>query len=96
MLANIFSTKFTLVCIDTENRKKFSQTWRNNMHDAEDAIVEEITSSEEKAGDYVKVTLNTDVEKFNMANLDDDAVGLLSRRAYDVRQRIIDVFMLLT
>ena len=82
--------------MDTENGKKFSQTWRNNMHDAEDAIVEEITSSEEKAGDYVKVTFKPDFEKFNMANLDDDAVGLLSRRAYDVRQRIIDVFMLLT
>ena len=72
--------------MDTENGKKFSQTWRNNMHDAEDAIVEEITSSEEKAGDYVKVTFKPDFEKFNMANLDDDAVGLLSRRAYDVRQ----------
>ena len=83
-LANIFSKKFTVECADTSEGLKFTQVWRNNMSDAEEPDVEELTSSEAKKGDYVKITFKPDFERFNMSHLDDDAAGLLSKRAYDV------------
>lgn len=54
------------------------------MSDAAKPVIEELSSSEEKAGDYVKITFKPDFARFNMTNLDDDAVGLLSKRAYDI------------
>ena len=54
------------------------------MSDAAKPVIEELSSSEEKAGDYVKITFKPDFDRFNMTNLDDDAVGLLSKRAYDI------------
>lgn len=83
-LANIFSKKFTVECLDAEKGLKFSQTWRNNMHKAEDPVVERCSSSEERAGDYVRITFKPDFARFNMGHLDEDAVGLISKRAYDV------------
>ena len=83
-LANIFSKKFSVECLDSERGLKFKQTWRNNMHDAGEPIVEKCSSAEKKSGDYVKVTFRPDLEKFNMRELDDDAVGLISKRAYDI------------
>jgi len=83
-LANIFSKKFTVECADTSEGLKFTQVWRNNMSDAEEPDVEELTSSEAKKGDYVKITFKPDFERFNMSHLDDDAAGLLSKRSYDV------------
>ena len=47
------------------------------MSDAEEPDVEELTSSEAKKGDYVKITFKPDFERFNMSHLDDDAAGLL-------------------
>ncbi len=68
------------------------------MHKAEEPIVEEITSSEAKNGDYVRITFKPDFDKLNMDGLDEDAVGLLSKRAYDVSERsdcsIIYVYLL--
>ena len=87
-LANIFSKKFTVECADTSEGLKFTQVWRNNMSDAEEPDVEELTSSEAKKGDYVKITFKPDFERFNMSHLDDDAAGLLSKRAYDVSRRM--------
>ena len=55
-LANIFSTKFVLECLDSERGLRFRQVWRNNMHDAEEPIVEECSKSERKGGDYVKIS----------------------------------------
>lgn len=83
-LANIFSKKFTVECADTSEGLKFTQVWRNNMSDEEEPDVEELTSSEAKKGDYVKITFKPDFERFNMSHLNDDAAGLLSKRAYDV------------
>ena len=83
-LANIFSTKFVIECLDSEQGLKFTQTFRNNMHTAEDPIVKKCTSVEKKKGDYTKITFRPDLKKFGMETLDDDAVSLISKRAYDI------------
>ena len=83
-LANIFSTEFIVECLDSKEGLKFKQVWRKNMAKANDPIIKKCTEAEKKKGDYTKITFKPDLEKFNMTHLDDDTVGLLSRRAYDI------------
>ncbi|EJK75837.1 hypothetical protein THAOC_02435 [Thalassiosira oceanica] len=84
-LANIFSTEFTVECLDSENEKKFSQTFRDNMHTAETPKIKKATKAEIKKGDYTKITFQPDLKRFNMnGQLDSDTTGLLSKRAYDI------------
>jgi DNA topoisomerase-2 len=83
-LANIFSTKFIVECVDTENGKKFVQTFTNNMKDHDEPKIKSLTAAEKKKGDYVKVTFHPDLERFQMSSMDADLVALLKKRAYDV------------
>uniref|UniRef100_A0A914XMA9 DNA topoisomerase 2 n=1 Tax=Plectus sambesii TaxID=2011161 RepID=A0A914XMA9_9BILA len=78
-LCNIFSTKFTVETSCKEYKKAFKQTWQNNMQKAGEAKVTEAAGD-----DYTKVTFQPDLAKFHMTELDDDIVGLMSRRAYDI------------
>jgi DNA gyrase/topoisomerase IV subunit B len=55
-LANIFSKKFMVECLDTNHGLKFTQVWWNNMHNADEPVVDIISSSEKKRGDSVKIT----------------------------------------
>jgi DNA topoisomerase-2 len=83
-LANIFSTEFIVECVDAEKGLKFKQVFRDNMTNAEDPVVKNCTATEKKQGDYTKITFSPDLARFKMDTLDDDAVGLLSKRAYDI------------
>ncbi len=83
-LANIFSTMFKVECADSNLGKLFSQTFRDNMNVAGDPSVKDMTEAQKKKGDYVKISFSPDLEKFKMDSLDDDAVALLSKRAYDI------------
>ena len=47
-------------------------------------VVKKCTVSEAKKGDSTKITFSPDLERFNMTQLDEDTVGLLSKRAYDI------------
>ncbi|CAD5233794.1 unnamed protein product [Bursaphelenchus xylophilus] len=78
-LCNIFSTKFTLETASREHKKKFKQTWVNNMTKEKEPEIESFNGE-----DYTKVTFSPDLAKFKMTELDDDIVGLMSRRAYDI------------
>ena len=83
-LANIFSTQFTVECVDSNQGLKFKQTWRNNMSIAEEPIVQTCKAAEKKAGDSVCITFSPDLKRFKMKELDKDTVSLLSKRAYDI------------
>ncbi|CEF65604.1 DNA topoisomerase 2-beta [Strongyloides ratti] len=78
-LCNIFSTEFTLETSSKEYKKKFKQTWINNMTKDKEAEISKATED-----DYTKVTFKPDLKKFKMKELDDDIVGLMARRAYDI------------
>jgi len=81
-LANIFSTRFIVETVDTENHKKYSQTWRNNMEMKEEAIITEPRSKER---DFTSVTFYPDFKRFNMKSLEnEDIVKLFIKRVYDV------------
>ena len=47
-------------------------------------VVKKLTASEAKKGDSTKITFSPDLQRFNMTRLDEDTVGLLSKRAYDI------------
>ena len=83
-LANVFSTEFVVECVSIEDGLKFHQVFRNNMTEHLEPTVKNLTAAEKKKGDYVKITFSPDLPRFNMTHLDEDAVGLLSKRAYDM------------
>ena len=78
-LCNIFSTKFVVETASREYKKCFKQTWGSNMSKAAEPKIAEF-----RGEDYTKVTFSPDLTKFKMDKLDNDIVGLMSRRAYDV------------
>ena len=83
-LANVFSTQFDVECVDTASGKFFKQTFRNNMSTRDEPTVKNLTKAQEKKGDYVKISFSPDLPRFKMTCLDNDVVGLMKRRAYDI------------
>jgi DNA topoisomerase-2 len=79
-LANIFSTEFELETVDSKTKKKFRQTWRNNMSVVEDAKI----TSASKVKDYTQVTFKPDLIKFKMDKLDEDIISMMMKRVYDI------------
>ncbi|XP_065222595.1 DNA topoisomerase 2-like [Planococcus citri] len=88
-LCNIFSTKFIVETACKEYKRKFKQTWTNNMSKTT------TPSIKDSSDDYTKITFSPDLSKFHMDKLDDDIVALMSRRAYDVAasSRGVKVFL---
>ncbi|ORZ40275.1 DNA topoisomerase [Catenaria anguillulae PL171] len=82
-LCNIFSTRFVIETADT--KKKYTQVFRNNMKDKEEPrIVAFPGSKPSPKNQWTKITFRPDLEKFKMDRLDEDTVGLLKRRVYDM------------
>merc|ERR1712100_463114 len=79
-LANIFSNEFTVETVDTNSKKKYTQTWNENMYKAGKA---KITKSSLKNG-YTQITFHPDLKKFGMDSLDKDIIALMTKRVYDV------------
>ena len=79
-LCNIFSKKFTIETARTKERKKYVQTWLNNMGTEN----KENITKYNKGRDYTKITFIPDLARMSLDKIDDDTIGLLSRRAYDV------------
>ncbi|KAI1629208.1 DNA topoisomerase II [Exophiala viscosa] len=78
-LCNIFSTEFSVETADSGQKKKYKQTWTNNMSQMGKA---KITDS--KGEDFTKVTFKPDFAKFGMEAMDDDLEALFKRRVYDL------------
>ncbi|KAK5640442.1 hypothetical protein RI129_011253 [Pyrocoelia pectoralis] len=78
-LCNIFSTKFCVETASKEYKKHFKQTWGSNMTKVSEAKIKDFSGEE-----FTKITFSPDLAKFKMDKLDNDIIGLLSRRAFDV------------
>lgn len=78
-LTNVFSKKFTIETADKSAKKKFSQTFENNMSTKHKPKITDYSGQE-----YTRVTFWPDFAKFGMKGLDDDIAGLMMKRAYDV------------
>ena len=78
-LCNIFSKSFTIETIDSENKKKYIQTFTDNMTNK---TKPKITSNLGKS--YTKVTFIPDYQRFEMNGLENDTVLLINKRVYDL------------
>ncbi|CAI7573297.1 unnamed protein product [Penicillium glandicola] len=78
-LCNVFSTEFNLETQDSRQKKKYKQTWTENMTKMGKAKI-----TDAKGDDYTKVTFKPDFAKFGMQGIDDDFEALVKRRVYDL------------
>lgn len=78
-LCNVFSTEFTVETVDSKQKKKYKQTWTENMSKMGKAKITDI-----KTDDYTKVTWKADYRRFGMDGIDDDFEALVKRRTYDM------------
>ncbi|KAF2675536.1 type II DNA topoisomerase [Microthyrium microscopicum] len=78
-LCNVFSTEFSLETVDSKRKKKYKQTWNDNMSKKSKAKITDFSGK-----DYTKVTFHPDYEKFGMEGMDDDFEALVKRRIYDM------------
>jgi DNA topoisomerase II len=78
-LANIFSTEFTVETNDSKRGKFYSQSFFNNMTKRG---APKITKA--KGKDWTRITFFPDFAKFGMLGFDEDILGLLRKRVFDV------------
>ena len=79
--ANIYSELFDVEIIDSVNKKKYFQRFKNNMFDKEEPV---ITKADKNIESYTKVTFLPDYKRFGLKKLTDDMISLLKRRVYDI------------
>lgn len=79
-LCNIFSTEFTVKTADRTNGKTYSQTWHNNMSIVDKPKIKTMKTKSE----YTEISFKPDLAKFGMESLDDDILGVLRRRVFDL------------
>ncbi|KAK5959501.1 DNA topoisomerase 2 PWA37_003462 [Arxiozyma heterogenica] len=86
-LCNIFSTEFILETADPKSGQKYIQRWENNMNVCHPPTI----TSYKKGTSYTKVTFKPDLSRFGMEKLDDDILGVMRRRVYDINGSVRDV-----
>ena len=79
-LTNIFSTLFCIETVDSKSRKKYSQTWSNNMS----TVSKPKINASGKRKDYTRVSFCPDFAQFGLVNFTEDIRALLRKRVYDV------------
>ncbi|ODQ79069.1 hypothetical protein BABINDRAFT_162139 [Babjeviella inositovora NRRL Y-12698] len=86
-LCNIFSTDFTVETNDLASGLLYTQTWRNNMSDVGKPKIRAM----KKGPEYTKITFRPDLAKFGMEKLDNDILGVMRRRVYDLCGSVRDI-----
>lgn len=81
-VTNIFSSEFTVETLDSENKKRFVQTFSNNMSERTKPKIYNIKTENPKS--YTKISFKPDLEKFGLTEISDDFVALFKKRVYDL------------
>ncbi|GMM30774.1 DNA topoisomerase 2 [Martiniozyma asiatica (nom. inval.)] len=79
-LCNIFSTEFTVNTADVNSGKQYTQIWTDNMT----KVNKPRMVSYKKKTEFTEIIFKPDLAKFGMEKLDDDILGVLRRRVYDI------------
>ncbi|KAH3949666.1 DNA topoisomerase [Parastagonospora nodorum] len=79
-LCNVFSKEFTVETVDSKQKKKYRQTWTENMSVMGKAKITDFKSGD----DYTKISWKADYKRFGMDGIDDDFEALIKRRTYDM------------
>ncbi|AMD21005.1 HEL276Cp [Eremothecium sinecaudum] len=83
-LCNIFSTEFHLETADPKTGQKYYQKWENNMSVCYPPKI----TSYKKGPSYTKVSFKPDLKRFGMDVLDNDIIGVMRRRVYDINASV--------
>ncbi|KAK9459889.1 DNA topoisomerase [Lipomyces oligophaga] len=79
-LCNIFSTSFTIETADRESKQAYKQIWSDNMSKVSKPKI----TKNSKGDQYTRIIFNPDLRLFGMSELDDDLIGIMMRRVYDL------------
>ncbi|KAL1206885.1 DNA topoisomerase 2 [Cardamine amara subsp. amara] len=79
-LTNIFSTEFIMETADCKRMEKSIQVFGNNMRNKSDPVITKCDVSE----NWTMFTFQPDFKKFNMTELENDVVALMSKRVLDI------------
>ena len=79
-LTNVFSSCFELDTANCEMKKRYVQTWTNNMTTKSAPKITKYS----KTNGYTKITFKPDLEKFKLNSLkDDNIISMFEKRTYD-------------
>ena len=78
-LTNLFSKEFTVETVDSDSKKFFSQTYKNNMFEVGEPLVQP-----SKAKSYTMISFIPDFPRFKCKKLTKDTIALFKRRVYDI------------
>ncbi|KAG6970312.1 hypothetical protein JG688_00004919 [Phytophthora aleatoria] len=79
-LAVIFSKSFTLETIDEERKKRYVQSWTDNMSNKTAPVIKAVRSK----APFTKITFVPDLARFKLDSLPDDHVMLMKKRLIDI------------
>ena len=93
-VCNIMANKFEVQTVSFDEKlhdcpQIFTQEWTNNMANEGEFDIQDFKGNSE----FTKVTYQPSLERFQMAELDDDAIGLMSSRAVDMAAMGFKVFV---
>jgi len=78
-LTNIYSKEFRVKVDDTETKKSYQQTWKNNMTELKGAVIKTLTGKTPK----VEISWIPDWERFGIKGINDDVKMMFMKRALD-------------
>lgn len=80
-LTNIYSSRFTVETVDARTRRKYVQTWTNNMSTVGGAVVTEGV----KSRPYTKISFTFDHARFGKTNVvDADFIAVMHKAVIDI------------
>eukprot|EP00742_Colponemidia_sp_Colp-10_P011597 GILJ01012914.1.p1 GENE.GILJ01012914.1~~GILJ01012914.1.p1 ORF type:complete len:1203 (+),score=201.00 GILJ01012914.1:257-3610(+) len=80
-LTNIFSKRFIVEAADSKNQLLYRQEWSDNMSKKTAATV---TPYNESDADFTRITFFPDFDRFQMKGFDEDILGIIRKRVYDL------------
>ena len=90
-LTCIFSKKFTVETVDSEQQLKFIQTFSDSM-----SVKSNVKITKNSGKSYTKISFLPDYSKFEMNCLDSNTIEILSKRIFDciaITHKKVDVFL---
>jgi len=78
-LTNIFSSEFIIETVCSKTKKKYCQTFKNNMYEKSEP---KITLNQGKP--YTKISFIPDHKRFKCEKLGSDLIQLMKKRVYDI------------
>ena len=81
-LANIYSTFFSVETVDSDEKLKFYQEFKNNMSIKEKPKITALKTESPKS--YTNITFQPELSRFGLSSLTSDIVSLFEKRVYDM------------